>query len=302
MEEIKEYELNYGDYKLKFLNIGAVITEFSYKGNNVVLSFEDYNSYRKNYTNLGSIVGRNAGRIRDGKIDGWKTLPLNQEGKHTLHGGHKFQYKFYDVHVIGNIAKLTVVDTEGDFPGNALVTITFKLGENGLTQTIEAVSDKPTIFDFTNHTYFNLDRSKSILEHTLLIDSDTVLKLDQDLLPIGEMAVSNTAFDFTKPRLIESSLQQGHDQFKYSKFIDHPYVLNGKAVLSTDNLQLEITTDRDYLVVYGGNYIGTESLAIKDNMNYDYSSICLETQGKPGLTNLITDYKATTNFKISVLK
>lgn len=299
MEQIKEYCLDYGDYRLKFLNIGAVITEYSYKGNNVVLSFENLESYRNNYTNLGSIVGRSAGRIRDGKLEGW-TLPLNQDGKHTLHGGRKFQYKFYNVYVIDNVAKLILVDPEGDFPGNALCTITFQLDENGLTQVIDSVADKPTILNFTNHSYFNLGQD-SILEHKLCISSDAVLELDEDLLPVGTIDVSETAFDFNEPKQIGKAKEQGHDQFKYSKFIDHPYKLKDDKtiILSNDSLKLEITTDQDYLVVYGGNYIGDEQNKLRNDMNKDYHAICLETQAAPGTTDLVTEYKAITNYKIT---
>lgn len=300
MEQIKEYCLECGDYRLKFLNIGAVITEYSYKDNNVVLSFENLESYKKNSTFMGSVVGRSAGRIRDGKIEGW-TLPLNQDGKHNLHGGD-IHYKFYDVEIDAATATLTLNDPEGDFPGNAVITIKYELSENGLTQTLVAKSDKLTVFNMTNHSYFNLGQD-SILEHKLCISSDTVLELDEDLLPVGTIDVTGTAFDFNEPKQIGKAKEQGHDQFKYSKFIDHPYKLKDDKtiILSNDSLKLEITTDQDYLVVYGGNYIGDEQNKLKNDMNKDYHAICLETQAAPGTTDLVTEYKSITKYKISTL-
>ncbi len=298
MQEIKEYQLTHGDYKLKFLNIGAVITEFSYKGHNVVLSFEDKQSYRNNSTYMGSIVGRSAGRIRDGKLDGWM-LPLNQEGKHNLHGNH-IHYKFYDVDINSNKAVLTLFDEEGDFPGNALIKVIYELTEEGLVQTFDCKSDKPTVFNMTNHSYFNLDGG-SILDHKLLIESAAVLKLDEDLLPVGTIDVGKTAFDFNHLRLIRDSFNQYHDQFEYSKFIDHPYKLDGKIELQASNLKLSIETDQDYLVVYAGNYIGDEKNKLNNDMNEDYQAICLETQAAPGTIDLVTEYKAQTKFKISTL-
>lgn len=296
MSQIKQYQISYGDYQLKFLNIGAVITEYSYKGHNIVLSFANFEGYKCNSTNMGSVVGRTAGRIRDGKIAGWQ-LPLNQDGKHNLHG-NQLQYQFYNVETTESKAVLTLNDPEGDFPGNVEIKITFELTSQGLLQTIEAESDKPTVLNMTNHSYFNLG-GDSILDHRLQIEADTILTLDHDLLPVGTMYVKDTVFDFNQPRKIRDSYKLGHEQFAYSKFIDHPYKLNGKIELESDNLKLAIETDQDYLVVYTGNYIGDEQNVLNDGMNHDYSAICLETQAAPGSTDLVTSYRAQTYYKLS---
>lgn len=295
MQEIIEYTIENDIYKLKFLNIGAVITEYSIKGHNIVLRFEDLESYRDNYLNLGSVVGRNAGRIKDGKIDGWQ-LPLNQDGKHTLHGGRTFQYNFYDVTISENVATLKCVDPEGTFPGNVNVEIKYTLTDEGLVQEFTANSDKPTILDFTNHSYFNLNPGNDILSSKLLIETAEVKELDEDLLPVGNLEVKGSAFDFNVSRKISDSLKQGHDQFKYSKFIDHPFRIDGQVKLENDNHSLEIKTDQNYLVVYAGNFIGTEELRLENSPNLDYHGICLETQNLPGTTNMVTEYYAITKF------
>ncbi len=297
MQEIVEYTIQKGNYKLKFLNIGAVITEYSYKNQNIVLAFKDYESYRNNSTYLGSIVGRSAGRIRDGEIEGWR-LPLNQDRKHNLHG-NDLHYRFYDVAVKESSAVLTLVDPEGDFPGNATIGVKYSLTEDGLIQEISATSDKPTVFNMTNHSYFNLNHNTSILNHKLQIEADQVLQLDEDLLPIGTIEVAGTAFDFNTPKQINDALEQGHDQFKYTKFIDHPFKLTGKIGLENDELKLEIETDQDYVVVYAGNYIGDETNRLKCDMNKDYYAICLETQAAPGNCDLTTEYKSITKYKLS---
>ncbi len=296
METIKEYQIEKGDYKVKFLNIGAVITEYSYKGSNIVLNFEDLEAYRANSTSMGSIVGRSAGRIRDGKIEGWQ-LPKNQAGKHNLHG-NAIHYKFYQVEITENSAVLTLEDPEGDFPGNAIIQVKYQLTDHGLVQTLSATSDKPTVFNMTNHAYFNLGH-ESIMNHKLQIEANHVLELDEDLLPVGTIDVSNTAFDFNEPRVIKESYEQGDDQFKYSKFIDHPFKLEGAIKLENENLCLEIETDQDYVVVYVGNYLGNETNKLKGNMNYDYYAICLETQNAPGTVELVTTYCSTTSYKLT---
>lgn len=299
MQEIKEYEISYNDYKLKFLNIGAVITEYSLNGHNVVLSFEDYTNYQNDSTYLGSVVGRSAGRIRDGKIEGWQ-LPRNQDGKHNLHG-NDIHYKFYDVRVEDSKAVLTLNDPEGDFPGNATIQITYELTDEGLVQSFSATSDKPTVFNMTNHSYFNLNGTGDILNHQLQIEANEVFELDEDLLPVGVIKVEGTAFDFNQPKQISAAKRQGHDQFAYSKFIDHPFKLSGKIELSGDAYKLNIETDQDYLVVYTGNYIGDEANKILGHLNKDYHAVCLETQDAPGTTTLVTEYCATTKYKLSTL-
>lgn len=297
MNEIIEYEINNGDYKLKFLNMGCVITEYSYKGDNVVLAFSNYKDYRDNYTNLGSIVGRSAGRIRDGKIDGWQ-LPLNQDGKHTLHGGRKLQYKFYNVEVHESCAVLSLFDEEGDFPGNANIKVKFELMDDGLKQTICATSDNPTILNFTNHTYFNLG-AETILDHKLQIEADQYFELDEDLLPVKLHQVKNTVFNFKAGKLIREAQLQGDDQFKYSKFIDHPFLLKGGVSLQYKERKLEIETNQECLVVYTGNYVADEKKMLANNMNHDYSGICLETQFVPNSIDLVTNYTSITNYKLS---
>ncbi len=297
MQAIKEYEITAGDYRLKFLNIGAVITEFSYRNKNIVLSFESLESYRANSTFMGAIVGRSAGRIKDGKIAGWQ-LPKNQNNTHNLHG-NELHYQFYDVKVNKDHATLILVDPEGGFPGNAVITVEYILSAEGLTQKISASSDKTTVFNMTNHTYFNLD-GKSILNHQLQIDADEVIILDHDLIGIDHVCVQKTAFDFNCNKLINSAKIQGDSQFALSKFIDHPFKLNGKLVLSTSELSLEITTDQEYVIVYCGNYLGSEKKQLKDNMNKDYHAICLETQAIPGKTELVNNYQSITHYKIDV--
>ncbi len=298
-KQIVEYELEYENYKLKFLNIGAVITEFSLDGHNIVLSFVDNENYRDNSLNLGAIVGRNAGRIREGKIDGWQ-LPKNQDNKHTLHGGRTFQYSMYDVEMISKShARLSVIDPEGAFPGEAKIQVDYELIAGGLSQTITARSDKPTILDFTNHSYFNLDMPNSIENHTLKIPTALVHELDADLLPIGDLKYENSALDFTKGRTIKSSLKQYNDQFEYSKGIDHPFKITNNPILETDKYRLEIKTDCDYLIVYSGNYITDEKHELNLSMNKDYDAICLETQGKPGDVTLKKTNTSKTLFLLS---
>ncbi len=296
MKKIIEYKLRYGRYRLKFLNIGAAITEYSIDNTNVVLAYEDLESYRKNDICLGVVVGRTAGRIREGKLSNWQ-LPLNENGKHNLHG-NQLHRRFYEVEIIGCKAILTLHDKEGDFPGNADIKIVYELTKTGLKQTIDCSSDKSTIFNMTNHSYFNLGQN-TVLSHELRIDADSYLSLDIDNLPIEKKSVKKSVFDFTNWKLIAAAKLKSEPQFAYTKFLNHPYKLDGSIYLRADNISLEVKTDCEYAVIYTGNYLSNCTSKIIDNRNNDYSGICIETQAAPGTIDLSSTYKSVTFYNLN---
>lgn len=296
MKKIKEYTIEYGDYRLKFLNIGAAIIEYSICNKNIVLAYENLESYKSNNICLGTIVGRTAGRIRGGKIPGWQ-LPLNENGKNNIHG-NGLHHAYYDVMVYDNKAILTLHDKEGIFPGNADIKVTYTLTVEGLIQTIECLADTPTVFNMTNHSYFNLGH-ETILTHNLEINANKCLGLDEDNIPIHTIDVKDTLFDFNKKKLISDAKDMDHPQLAITKFLNHPYKLEGNIVLETNELMLEIITDEKFAVIYTGNHISDCQSRINNGLNHDYSGICIETQDAPGTTNLVDNYKTTTLFKLS---
>lgn len=298
--EVREYTVRNGDMEFSFLNLGAVTTSIKYKGHELALRFDEYDGYFGNMSSLGGIIGRTAGRIRDGKLKNWQ-LPLNQDGKHNLHGSGQ-HFEFYGVDIHENVIELKRYDKEGKFPGNANIFIRFTVETNRIIQEFICNSDTPTVFNMTNHTYFNLNGGGTILDHELLIESNSIWNLDNDLLPVEERNVEGTAFDFNQPKAIRKALNQGDEQFKYSKFIDHPFKLNGDIKLSNGKIEMCIETNQNYLVVYGGNYLGDEQHKLRGNNNIDYNGICLETQEKPNTTDLTTDYYARTEYNFSTIK
>ncbi len=294
---IKEYIIEKGRYKLKVLNVGAVITEYSIDGHNIVLTYDNYNQYLTNGMYLGSIVGRTAGRITDGKF-GEHQLPKNFLGKHNLHG-NDLHLRFYDAKEIENGVELTLVDKEGVYPGNATITVRYQLTDEGLLQEIIGKSDKPTLFNLTNHTYFNLNANNDIKDLNFKIEADKVWHLCEESLPQKFIDVEGTAFDFRKTKKISENLNIEDEQFAVTKFIDNPFELKGNVELSTDdNLKLTISTNQPYIVVYTGNYIGSEDASFANSEKFDRAAVCLETQKVPGDTTLISDYYSKTEFKL----
>ncbi len=295
-KEIIEYTINHNGYQLTVLNIGATIVEYSLNGHNICLSYADYEDYRTNEIYMGSIIGRTAGRTRNRKEMALQ-LPQNYESEHNLHG-NDLHLAFYEVQVNGNQIHLTLEDPEGIFPGNAQIEVIYQLTDTGLVQEIIAHSDKPTLFNFTNHSYFNLDFNKTVLEQQLQMDAYYYSHLDKQMFVVVDKPVLRTAFDFRKPKLISSAMEKGNDQFKVTKFIDHPFKLTGPIEFSSDNHKLVITSTSDYVVVYAGNYIGDLSSELANCEKEDYKAICFETQKRPGNITLTQDYYMKTSYQL----
>ncbi len=291
---IKEYTITNKNATLSVLNIGGVITELTFFKESIVQKFEDYSDYLDNSTYLGSVVGRSAGRIRDGKIPRWE-IPKNYLDKHNLHG-NEMHYKFYDVKIEDNVIELSLFDPEGDFPGNMNLTIRYTLNQYSLVQEFIGKSDKPTIMNFTNHAYFTLDKAKNVLDYRMQIEADNYIELDEELLPVKKQSVVGTALDFTEWKKIIEAKEMGMDQFEYTKFIDHPFQLTGDVKIANGRHELLIKTTSDYLVCYTGNYLGDEKGQLAKSKNEDYYAICLETQKCPGDTELVSEYYAKTTY------
>ncbi len=294
---IKQYTIEKGKYQLKVLNIGAVITEFSINGKNIVLAYKDYNDYLTNTMYLGCVVGRTAGRIKNGEFHNYQ-LSKNFLGKHNLHGNN-LHTRFYDVEEIENGVQLTLYDEEGEYPGNAHITIKYTLTNEGLVQEIFGESDKETLFNFTNHSYFNLNLNEDIKNLNLQIEADNVWSLCNESLPKELIDVKGSAFDFKTSKKISENLEISNEQFETTRFIDNPYKLNGNVILSNDEgLQLTIKTNQPYVVVYTGNYIGDEDVNFLNSNKFQRAGICLETQKVPGDITLVKDYYSKTVFEL----
>ncbi len=294
---IKEYTIEKNNYRLKVLNIGAIITEYSINNKNITLKYDNYNYYLTNQMHLGAIVGRTAGRIENGKFGEYQ-LNKNFLNKHNLHG-NSLNHRFYDVKEIVDGIELSLYDEEGVYPGNAKITVRYTLTNEGLLQEIIGESDKPTLFNLTNHTYFNLNPNNHIKDLNLRVDADEVWTLCPDSLPKELIKVENTAFDFRKTKKINENFKIDNEQFKITKFIDNPFKLNGNIELSSDDgLKLTVSTNQPYVVIYTGNYIGEEIISFENSEVFDYAGICLETQKVPNDTVLIKDYYSKTLFKL----
>lgn len=272
------------------------------KMRDVVLGYRGVTEYEENDTYFGATVGRCCGRIQNGKFvlnDKEYNLPVNN-GKNHLHGGFKsFSRRVWDSRVDGDdvVFTLNVSDGEEGYPGNMIVKARYSFdNENVLTINYSAVSDEDTLCNITGHSYFNLNghTGGTIKEHSLQINADRYIPLDESLIPTGKIkAVANTPFDFRKDKKIASGLNKDDEQLQIAKGFDHSFVVNkeksGLSLMATafsehSGIKMECFSTQPVLHLYTANYV--DERHGKLNAFYEaYSGFCFETQGYPDAVN-----------------
>ena len=271
----------------------------------VVLGFDSIQDYIKYPSDFGASIGRYANRINQGRftLDGVEyQLPQNNYG-HCLHGGPKgFQYRVYKgVQKSDQELQLTYLAKDGEegFPGNLQCTVIMKLtDDNAIDIQYEAETDKPTIVNMTNHSYFNLagDPSKASTDNILYVNADYYTPVDSTFMTTGEIApVKDTPMDFTTPKAVGKEINN-YDfvQLKNGKGYDHNWVLNTKGDLSQvaakltspeSGITLEVYTNEPGIQVYTGNFLDGTVTGKKGITYNQRASVCLETQHYPDSPN-----------------
>ena len=270
----------------------------------VVLGFDSIQDYISKPSDFGATIGRYANRINQGKftLDGVEyQLPRNNYG-HCLHGGPQgFQYRVFDA-VQPNPQELQLTylaeDGEEGFPGNITCKVVMKLtDDNAIDIQYEAETDKPTIVNMTNHSYFNLDGDAARNEaHLLTIDADYYTPVDSTFMTTGEIApVEGTPMDFRTPTPVGARIND-YDfvQLKNGNGYDHNWVLNTKGDITRKcatlespltGIVLDVYTNEPGIQVYAGNFLDG-SLTGKKGITYNQrASVCLETQKYPDTPN-----------------
>jgi aldose 1-epimerase len=296
---------NEKDFLVKITNFGGIITAIHTpdrdgKFRNIVLGFDSLQPYLMGHPYFGSIVGRYGNRIAKARftLDGETYQLAVNNGNNSLHGGIRgFDKVVWDAEVIGckerAALKLTYVSPDGEegYPGNLTVSVTYELLMDQLFITYEGVTDKPTVLNLTNHSYFNLAGEGTILDHVLYINSSRYTPVDGELIPTGEMAnVEGTPFDFRKPRVIGERIGEvGGDPGGY----DHNYILDGptgekllaaKLMDPKSGRFLEVTTTEPGVQFYTGNFL--DGTLVSGDVTYiQHSGLCLETQHFPDSPN-----------------
>ena len=271
----------------------------------VVLGFDNVDDYVNVDNNFGATIGRYGNRIANGKItvEGVEyQLPQNNFG-HTLHGGFEgFDKKVFQAEQINDqtvVFSYLSEDGEANFPGNLDVKVTMTLtDDNAIDLQYEATTDKETVVNLTNHTYFNLsgDGNNTILGDLLTIHADAFTPVDDTFMTIGEIApVEGTPMDFRTPAAIGERIDQyDYEQLKNGDGYDHNWVLNtggdvtqvAATVYSpATGIQLDVYTNEPGVQVYTGNFLDGTVTGKNGAVYAKRNAICLETQKYPDSPN-----------------
>ena len=314
-EQVHVYTMtNANGVEMRVLDYGGIIASLKTPDRSgtladIVLGFDDVGGYVTSSPYFGAITGRYANRIAKGKflLDGTTyTLPVNN-GPNALHGGIKgFDKVVWNVQPKADSAGLHLVlrytskDGEEGYPGTLNATVTYTLTDaNQLTIDYEATTDKPTIVNLTNHSYFNLhgEGTGTVLDHVLTLDADRYTPIDSTSIPTGELPpVAGTPFDFRKPTAIGARIDQPDAQLKNGRGYDHNFVLNRPAgatglvhaahvVDPTTGRTLDVATTQPGVQFYTGNFLDGSFVGKNGHAYQRRSGFCLETQHYPDSPN-----------------
>ena len=298
---------------------------------NVALSYGNPSDYMADGPCMGKIPGRYANRISKGHLDiegEVYQLSINN-GPNALHGGPSgFQNHIWDSEMIPNGVRFTYHSKDGEenYPGNLTVTAEYVWSEeNVLTLTLKAKTDKTTVVNLTNHTYFNLDGtdSGSVLKHRMKLKASKYLPTDETQIPTGEFAeVKNTPMDFMSLKELGKDINVDYMPLKIGKGYDHCWVIDewekGKFVEEAVVLEaaesgrvLTISSTQPGVQIYTGNWLSGSPQNCSGKSYDDYDGVAIEMQGfpdapnKPGFPSQILkpgeEYKEIIRFAFTVL-
>jgi aldose 1-epimerase len=315
-EQVDLYSLaNKKGMEVSITNFGATVVTLRVpdragKTADVVLGFDNLEGYENGKSYFGATVGRYANRIGGGKfLIGGKTytLPKNN-GNNTLHGGIVgFNKKVWKAREIasqeGESLELTYVSADGEegFPGSLSVKVVFTVpaDRNELKIDYSASTDKDTVLNLSNHSYFNLagEGNGDILDHVLTLHAKQFTPVDNTLIPTGELRdVAGTPLDFTSATVIGKRIDDSYEQLAFGKGYDHNWVLarssggNGLALAAEaydakSGRTLEVWTTEPGTQFYSGNFLDGTAKG-KGNKTYGRrAAFCLETQHFPDSPN-----------------
>ena len=329
-----------GGAEASITNYGGAVVSLKVPDRNgkladVVLGYDNADGYVNDKSFFGALVGRYGNRIGHAQfaLDGKTYTLAKNNGENSLHGGIKgFNKAVWTPKIIpakdGQSLELSYLSRDGEegFPGNLKVSVIYTLTDsNALRITYSATSDKKTVVNLTNHSYFNLagQGSGDILGHLLIIQADKFTPVDAGLIPTGEFRdVAGTPFDFRKELAIGARIDQDEEQLKLGGGYDHNFVLQrsndpeeslaARVLEPVSGRILEVWTTEPGVQFYTGNFLDGKTIG-KGGVTYPKrSAFCLETQhfpdspNQPKFPSVVLNpgerYHTVTTYKFSVKK
>jgi aldose 1-epimerase len=307
---VEIYTLSDGAFEARIATYGGVVVSLMAPDRNgktadVVLGFDDLDGYVANFNGsadayFGALIGRYANRIAHGSftLDGHKySLPLNN-GPNTLHGGpHGFNNVVWKAKPFTDGVELTYLSKDGEagYPGNLTATVRYTLVKGDLRIEYSATTDKNTVVNLNNHSYFNLAGQGDILNHQLTLHASRFTPVDAGLIPTGELkSVDSTPFDFRKPTAVGSRINTDDPQLHLGHGYDHNWVLDsggGKLVEAAELYDpasgrvLKVLTDQPGIQFYSGNFLDGSIIGKGGKPDVLHAALCLETQHFPDSPN-----------------
>lgn len=331
------YSLENENSKIEITNFGGIILSFITKDkdgkkDDIVLGYDNFENYKITTTYFGAIIGRYANRIAKAciEVNGIKYDLAKNDCNNHLHGGIKgFNRVVWDSEILkdtdGEYLKLSYLSKDGEenYPGNLEVVVEYRLSnENELIIKYFAKSDKDTIVNLTNHSYFNLSghASGDILNHKVKIYATNITASDKESIPTGEIRnIIGTPLDFTKLKEVGRDINKNYDQLINANGYDHNWIIDdytgnlkkaAEVVDENSGRVLEVFTTKPGIQFYTGNFLNENEIG-KGGVKYrSRQGLCLETQYFPdslnhkGFSNVILkageEYNHTTIYKVSI--
>jgi len=324
--------------EVKVTNYGGIITSIIVPDKNgkmadVVLGFDNIAQYLAPHPYFGAIIGRYGNRIANGKfkLDNNTFTLVKNNGEHHLHGGTKgFDKMIWEAEEIKTPNKVgvkmtyTSPDLEEGYPGNLEVVVQYSLTQdNQLIISYEAKTDKKTLCNLTNHSYFNLagEGNETILDHELTVHADQITPIDEGMIPTGELqSVAATPFDFRNATAIGKRIEDKDQQLKNGHGYDHNFVLNQRKKEESaaalfdpkSGRLLEVFTTEPGVQIYTANWLDNSLIGKSEKSYPKRSAVCLETQhfpdspNQPNFPSTTLEpndlYVSTTIYKFSIKK
>ncbi len=277
-------------------DFGATLIRLHFDGVNVVCGYDSVDRYILNDSYMGAIVLPNANRIRDARftLNGQQYHLRVNNGPNNLHsslpgGSAQSIWKVVNYSETELTLQLDYKDGELGFPGNRSFKVTYAVKGDRLSITYCRISDQDTVFNPTNHSYFNLNGHGTVLNHILQLNCSHMTPNDENSCPVGNIVeVEGTPFDFRYPKAIGRDIDEENQQLAYGKGYDHNWLIDdfdGSLILAGElyspetGIALQTYTTMPGIQVYTANYLDNDKYHPRD-------AVCLETQFTPDAINL----------------